>query len=315
MFRASIGLGIGLAAPRARARPSVGNAGSRAPPAPSAASELARSPGLSLRVSAAVAQGLDQALPLRTSGTDSAHRGRAGGRPCCCYSSRGVRRRDRDHQRWQAGGCRAGRRLLRGIHHRQLHLRLAINRHARVSDLVGAEAIAWRSALPQAGHDDRCTGSRGLAALSFTVILDYIDPILALVSCALVAPLPCRPPRYGVLELLEAAPRVDDRREDRRGDHGGRPAIRLGQSVVRSASSAAGSTSRRRSSSGRAPERRRRGQRAPRDHRGSALHGPRPAGDDRDHRRPGAARLAYCRPRRERLEGELLAHDVKYIRN
>lgn len=115
-----------------------------------------------------------------------------------------------------------------------------------------------------------------LAALSFTVILDYIDPILVLVSCALVAPCPGRLLRYGVLELLEAAPEptIAARIDEVITEVGGR--FGLGESVVRSAkldwpALRRGDVPRR----GGHLERRRRGQRAPRDHRGSALHGPR----------------------------------------
>ena len=74
-----------------------------------------------------------------------------------------------------------------------------------------------------------------LAALSFTVILDYIDPILVLVSCALVAPLPWRLLRYDVLELLEAAPEstIAARIDEVITEVGGR--FGLGESVVRSA--------------------------------------------------------------------------------
>jgi len=82
-----------------------------------------------------------------------------------------------------------------------------ITRHADASDLVGAEAIAWRSgAVRGLVMTLGAAVAVLLAALSFTVVLDYIDPVLVLVSCALVAPLPWHLLRYGVLELLEAAP-------------------------------------------------------------------------------------------------------------
>ncbi|HOY83648.1 MAG TPA: cation transporter [Rhodoglobus sp.] len=111
-----------------------------------------------------------------------------------------------------------------------------INRHARVSDLVGAEAIAWRSgAIRGLVMTIGALAAVVLATLSFTVILDYIDPILVLVSCALVAPLPWRLLRYGVLELLEAAPEptIAARIDEVIAEVGGR--FGLGESVVRSA--------------------------------------------------------------------------------
>ena len=85
-----------------------------------------------------------------------------------------------------------------------------LNRRSANSDLLQAEAIGWhagavRSLLMAIG----ALLALVLAALAFTAVLDYIDPILVLISCALVLPLPIRLLKFGVNELLEGAPSPD----------------------------------------------------------------------------------------------------------
>ncbi|GAA2004834.1 cation transporter [Microbacterium ulmi] len=81
------------------------------------------------------------------------------------------------------------------------------------SDLLDAEAVAWRA-----------SGIRGLVAASAAVLaaiaaaasaewaLFYIDPVLVLVACALVVPMPVRLVRHGLNELLEGTPDSDTMR-------------------------------------------------------------------------------------------------------
>lgn len=78
------------------------------------------------------------------------------------------------------------------------------------SDLLDAEAVAWRA-----------SGIRGLVAASGAVLaaiaaaasadwaLYVIDPVLVLVACALVVPMPIRLVRHGLNELLEGTPDAD----------------------------------------------------------------------------------------------------------
>lgn len=84
---------------------------------------------------------------------------------------------------------------------------LWLRRQASGSDLLAAEAVAWRAG-----------GIRGLiltagagiaivmAALGATGTLNYVDPVLVLVSCVLLAPMPLRLLRHGMNELLEGSP-------------------------------------------------------------------------------------------------------------
>ena len=82
-----------------------------------------------------------------------------------------------------------------------------LQRRSGSSDLVAAEALAWR-----AGAVRGFVVSAGalvavlLSALSFTALLDYIDPVLVLVSCALIVNFPIRLIRQGANELLEGPP-------------------------------------------------------------------------------------------------------------
>lgn len=75
------------------------------------------------------------------------------------------------------------------------------------SDLISAESIQWRgggvrSLVAAIG----AVVALGLAAASVDAALDYVDPVLVLVSCVLVAPLPIRMLRHGLNELLEGRP-------------------------------------------------------------------------------------------------------------
>ncbi|WP_404431012.1 cation transporter [Microbacterium lacus] len=75
------------------------------------------------------------------------------------------------------------------------------------TDLVHSEALDWRSSAIRAAV---VTAGAGIAAIfarmSWDGILPFVDPILVLISCALVAPLPISLVRSGVRELLEGAP-------------------------------------------------------------------------------------------------------------
>lgn len=75
------------------------------------------------------------------------------------------------------------------------------------TDLVRSEALQWRadairSAVIAAGAGVAVV----LATLSVDAVLPYIDPVLVLISCVLVLPMPFALIRSGVGELLESAP-------------------------------------------------------------------------------------------------------------
>ena len=75
------------------------------------------------------------------------------------------------------------------------------------SDLLAAEALAWRAgAIRGVILTVGALAAIALAALSFGAVLNYIDPILVLISCALLIPMPIRLLREGSGELLERAP-------------------------------------------------------------------------------------------------------------
>ena len=89
-----------------------------------------------------------------------------------------------------------------------------LRRQAAGSDMLAAEAVAWRAG-----------GIRGLiltvgagialvmAALGATAALNYVDPVLVLLSCVLLAPMPFRLLKHGMNELLEGAPSAELARE------------------------------------------------------------------------------------------------------
>lgn len=82
-----------------------------------------------------------------------------------------------------------------------------LRRAAQGSDLLLAEAAQWRAG----GVRGLVTAIGALVALALAAfvsgtVLDYVDPVLVLVSCALVAPIPVRLLRHGLGELLEASP-------------------------------------------------------------------------------------------------------------
>ncbi|BDV29636.1 cation transporter [Microbacterium terricola] len=75
------------------------------------------------------------------------------------------------------------------------------------SDLVHAEALDWRGSAIRAAVVAAGAGVAAiLSAASVTSLLPYVDPVLVLASCVLVAPLPISLVRHGVGELLEGAP-------------------------------------------------------------------------------------------------------------
>lgn len=80
-------------------------------------------------------------------------------------------------------------------------------RIARGSDLVVAEAAQWRagavlSIVMAAG----AVAAMIIERTEIREIVQYIDPILVLISCAILAPIPVRLIRSGLNELLEGAP-------------------------------------------------------------------------------------------------------------
>ncbi|MCK8610814.1 cation transporter [Agromyces sp. C10] len=82
-----------------------------------------------------------------------------------------------------------------------------LRRNAEGSELIVAEASQWNAAAVR-----RFVIAAGAAlALVLALVgiewpLDYIDPVLVLVACALIAPIPIRMLRRGVAELLEGQP-------------------------------------------------------------------------------------------------------------
>ncbi|AYF98006.1 cation transporter [Protaetiibacter intestinalis] len=75
------------------------------------------------------------------------------------------------------------------------------------SDLVHAESLEWRGgAIRAAMVAVAAVAAILIAAASWHGLLPYVDPVLVLASCALVAPMPISLVRTGVRELLEGAP-------------------------------------------------------------------------------------------------------------
>ncbi|MCU4673837.1 cation transporter [Microbacterium fluvii] len=83
---------------------------------------------------------------------------------------------------------------------------------ARVSSLANAEAVSWRAGMLLSA----VIAIGGAAALlvsagPWAAAADYVDPVLVLIACALIAPMAISLVRDGVRELLEAAPPADIR--------------------------------------------------------------------------------------------------------
>ena len=82
-----------------------------------------------------------------------------------------------------------------------------LKRRSASSELVDAESLAWRAgAIRAAAVTAGALAAIVLAALSFDAILDYIDPVLVLLSCALIVNFPLRLIRHGLNELMEGPP-------------------------------------------------------------------------------------------------------------
>jgi predicted Co/Zn/Cd cation transporter (cation efflux family) len=82
-----------------------------------------------------------------------------------------------------------------------------LRRTASGSDLLAAEAAQWNAAAVRRFVIAAGAGvAVVLAAAGIEWPLDYVDPVLVLVACALIAPLPIRMLRRGVAELLEGQP-------------------------------------------------------------------------------------------------------------
>ncbi|MGR0218916.1 cation transporter [Agromyces sp. ZXT2-6] len=86
-------------------------------------------------------------------------------------------------------------------------LALWLRRTGAGSDLIAAEARQWNAAAVR--RFVIAAGAALAVVLSLAGIdwpLDYIDPVLVLVACALIAPAPVRMLRRGLSELLEGQP-------------------------------------------------------------------------------------------------------------
>lgn len=82
-----------------------------------------------------------------------------------------------------------------------------LRRNSAGSELIAAESARWAAAgirrfVIAAG----AALAAGLAAAGIEWPLDYVDPVLVLVACGLMAPAPIRMLRRGLGELLEGAP-------------------------------------------------------------------------------------------------------------
>ncbi|SKB10164.1 cation transporter [Aeromicrobium choanae] len=78
------------------------------------------------------------------------------------------------------------------------------------SELVGAERAQWKAgALLSAVIAVGGAVALGLDGTRWDAAVAYADPVLVLVACVLIAPVPYRLMRSAVMELLEAAPPAD----------------------------------------------------------------------------------------------------------
>ncbi len=112
-----------------------------------------------------------------------------------------------------------------------------LKRRAPESDLVTAECAQWRagavlSAVMLAG----AVIAAALVAAGRQTVADYVDPVLVLVACAVLAYIPVQLITAGVNELLEGAPsreltaRIHQAVENVRTEFGlGRPLVRSGK--------------------------------------------------------------------------------------
>lgn len=85
-----------------------------------------------------------------------------------------------------------------------------LRRQSAGSDMLAAEAVAWRAGAIRGLILTLGAGiALILAAMSFTTALNYVDPVLVLISCVLLAPMPFALLRHGMNELLEGAPSAE----------------------------------------------------------------------------------------------------------
>lgn len=85
-----------------------------------------------------------------------------------------------------------------------------LRRQAAGSDMLEAEVVAWRAgAIRGLIMTAGAAVALVLAALNVTAALNYVDPVLVLVSCVLLAGMPIRLVRQGMNELLEGAPSAE----------------------------------------------------------------------------------------------------------
>lgn len=80
-------------------------------------------------------------------------------------------------------------------------------RLARGSDLVAAEAAQWRAgAVLSVVMAVGAIAAMIIERTEIREVVQYVDPVLVLISCAILAPIPVRLIRSGLNELLEGAP-------------------------------------------------------------------------------------------------------------
>ena len=80
-------------------------------------------------------------------------------------------------------------------------------RTARNSDLVAAEAAQWRAgAVLSVVMVVGAVAALIIESTELREVVQYIDPVLVLISCVILAPIPIRLVRAGLNELLEGAP-------------------------------------------------------------------------------------------------------------
>lgn len=112
---------------------------------------------------------------------------------------------------------------------------LWLRSYARRSPLARAELVGWRAGallslvVALGGALAMVLTSRGRATLA-----GYVDPVLVLVACAVIAPLALGLVREGLMEILEAAPPADVRAQIAEVVDAARARFELGEASVRS---------------------------------------------------------------------------------
>lgn len=88
-----------------------------------------------------------------------------------------------------------------------LALSLWLRRQAAGSDMLAAESVTWQAGAVR-GLILTVGGVAAVLAAAWVSpsLLNYVDPVLVLLSCVLLAPMPISLLRHGMNELLEGAP-------------------------------------------------------------------------------------------------------------